>query len=492
MATDDLFDLIKALTPSEKRYFKIHAKTHVGDKYKNSYEKLFDAINYWPDDTPYEEKVFKRKHKGKTFIKNLSVEKNYLYELVLETMRSFHDKKTIDRQINDLLLDEEFFRNKRLNEQRQNAINKAKKLAQQHERMPIMMTILDREINMRKEWNQDKLKALTDEAYSLEKSTIEKIEQLTQLKYYSNLLFIEVRINSATSPEWLKQKSSEIISNSILKNYIQGTGFISDYHYYRIFAMHHRIHGQMKGHKKYTALQLDLYEKAYPHTKQTYKTGYKIAIYNYMNACFTTHELEDIPMQINKARNIPSDNRDEEGEDWQNLIHIELLYYCKSGKLKEATELAHTIKKGIASYRNKINSARELTLYYNLAAAFFITAKWDNALDYYNLILKERTEARQDIKNSANLLAIICHYQLKNYDLLHYQIRNTERKPCTEITRNLLDYIKSLIAVKPGKKKPAINPNNYVQQPEIRYWLKAITQKQNITEVYRQSLLLTP
>ena len=174
MASDDLFELIKALTPREKRYFKIHAKTHVIGKYKNSYEKLFDAINYWPDDMPYDEKVFKRKHKGKTFIKNLSVEKNYLHELILETMRSFHDKKTIDRQINDLLLDEDFFRKKRLNEQRQKAIDKAKKLAQLHERMPAMMTLLDREINMRKEWNQNELKKLIDEAYTLESSTIKK------------------------------------------------------------------------------------------------------------------------------------------------------------------------------------------------------------------------------------------------------------------------------------------------------------------------------
>jgi len=488
MASDDLFELIKALTPSEKRYFKIHAKTHVIGKYKNSYEKLFDAINYWPDDMPYDEKVFKRKHKGKTFIKNLSVEKNYLHELILETMRSFHDKKTIDRQINDLLLDEDFFRKKRLNEQRQKAIDKAKKLAQLHERMPAMMTLLDREINMRKEWNQNELKKLIDEAYTLESSTIKKIEQLTQLKYYSNLLFTEVRMNSASNSEWLKQKSSEIISNNILKNYVPGTGFITDYHYYRIFAMHHRIHGQMKEHKKYTALQLDLYEKTYPHTKQTYKSGYKIAIYNYMNACFTANELEDLPLQINKARNIPPENRDEEGEDWQNLIHIELLYFCKDGKLKEATQLATTIKNGIARYRDKINTARELTLYYNLAAAFFMTAQWGPALDYYNIIISKKTDARQDIKHTANLLAIICHYQLNNYELVQYQIRNTERKPCTESTSKLLGYIKSLIDGKPGKPKPVINPDNYLQQPEISYWLKAIADKMNILDIYYQNL----
>lgn len=74
---DDLFELIRSLTPSEKRYFKLHADRYSNGGYKKQYEKLFDALNSWPDE-PYDEKEFKRRNKGKAFLKNLPSDKNYL------------------------------------------------------------------------------------------------------------------------------------------------------------------------------------------------------------------------------------------------------------------------------------------------------------------------------------------------------------------------------------------------------------------------------
>ncbi|MBX2910077.1 MAG: hypothetical protein KF706_10630 [Chitinophagales bacterium] len=79
---EDLLLLIRSLTPAEKRYFKLHAKAHVTDKYKNHYEKLFDALNYWEGD--YDEIAFKRKHRAKTFTKNLPDHKQYLYDAIVD------------------------------------------------------------------------------------------------------------------------------------------------------------------------------------------------------------------------------------------------------------------------------------------------------------------------------------------------------------------------------------------------------------------------
>ncbi len=79
---EDLLLLIRSLTPAEKRYFKLHAKAHVTDKYKNHYEKLFDALNYWEAD--YDEAAFKRKHRAKAFTKNLPEHKQYLYDVIVD------------------------------------------------------------------------------------------------------------------------------------------------------------------------------------------------------------------------------------------------------------------------------------------------------------------------------------------------------------------------------------------------------------------------
>ena len=42
--SDDLFELIKSLTKSEKRYFKIVTNKKDNDSPKNNYLRLFDEI----------------------------------------------------------------------------------------------------------------------------------------------------------------------------------------------------------------------------------------------------------------------------------------------------------------------------------------------------------------------------------------------------------------------------------------------------------------
>lgn len=93
---EDLFLLIRSLTREEKRYFKLHAKSHVIGKYKNHYEKLFDALNYWEGD--YDETAFKRKHRAKTFTKNLSDHKQYLYNEIVDACLEFNLSNSVELQ----------------------------------------------------------------------------------------------------------------------------------------------------------------------------------------------------------------------------------------------------------------------------------------------------------------------------------------------------------------------------------------------------------
>ncbi len=47
--TDDLFQLIKSLDQSEKRYFKVFATMHIKGSDNNKYVGLFDAIDKQDD-----------------------------------------------------------------------------------------------------------------------------------------------------------------------------------------------------------------------------------------------------------------------------------------------------------------------------------------------------------------------------------------------------------------------------------------------------------
>ena len=88
---DHLFQLIKSLTASEKRYFKLFAAKQAEGRTTN-YEKLFDAYNELPDGT-YNEEEFAKTLKAKKLGKYLSDEKKYLTELVMKAMRVYSAEK---------------------------------------------------------------------------------------------------------------------------------------------------------------------------------------------------------------------------------------------------------------------------------------------------------------------------------------------------------------------------------------------------------------
>lgn len=69
----DLFELIKALSGSEKRYLKLYAAS-IGGKKDSAYLRLFDAVNRM---TEYDERLLKQQLKNEAFVKQLSVAKNY-------------------------------------------------------------------------------------------------------------------------------------------------------------------------------------------------------------------------------------------------------------------------------------------------------------------------------------------------------------------------------------------------------------------------------
>ena len=148
IAKDDLFQLVKALSNSEKRYFKLFASRHSAAD-DNNVTELFDEIDRLDE---YDEEKLKKKLSKKkqnlSLVKYLSAEKNALHTLIMRAMRAFHGEKTVDVQLHELMTDELFYHGKSLYDLQSRTIYKAKKLAEQYEKFPVMLMLLQREAKM--------------------------------------------------------------------------------------------------------------------------------------------------------------------------------------------------------------------------------------------------------------------------------------------------------------------------------------------------------
>src|SRR4051812_20858382 len=87
-ASDDLFKLIKGLNKAEKRFFKLYASRY-DTQDKNNYMRLFDYVERQDE---YDEAQLKEYFRHENFIRHLPSEKNYLYNMVLDSLQSHHSE----------------------------------------------------------------------------------------------------------------------------------------------------------------------------------------------------------------------------------------------------------------------------------------------------------------------------------------------------------------------------------------------------------------
>lgn len=485
--TDSLFRLVRSLTPAEKRYFKSFAKRHIQGG-KSAYEKLFDALDHAPQEH-YDEKQFIKTHRNKPFAKYFADEKRNLHELIMKAMRTLYAEDSIDRQIAELLADEDFFRKKRLNDLRTKVLEKAKKLAYKYEKYTTLLAITEREMNARIEWNQDELMDLYNNLGKEEVALLHVLDETTRLKHLNQKLFVQVRINTKFGSEKLKAESEQTINHPLIVQHQLGHSFTADGYYYRILSLHHRIQGNGQQHKHFAQCAYELFEQEYPHQKASAPIAYRVALFNYINACFVAGELVEVPQLLQQAKLIETTNADEEGEEWQNLVHLELLYLLNTQQLDKAMHMAPTISAGLAKYKTKVNTARQLAITYNLATAFFISQHWSEALACYNSIVADSTNARADLKENSELLLLAVHFELKNWVLLSNLIVNLRRRfnAAGNMAYNpFFSSLKQMISGPGNASKTGSYGFEQLPGPhkELNLWITSLKERRSIRDVF--------
>ena len=124
----ELFNLIKSLSKSEKRFFKLSSSLQSGEK---NYLKIFDAID---EQVEYDEHELKELFKAERFIKHFPSEKNHLYKLILKSLRSYYSDNSISSILKQEIKNIEILYKKTLYEECDKFLNRAKKLDIEHEK----------------------------------------------------------------------------------------------------------------------------------------------------------------------------------------------------------------------------------------------------------------------------------------------------------------------------------------------------------------------
>src|SRR6218665_922920 len=232
--SDNLFKLIKSLSKSEKGYFKKYANFHVRND-QNNYTRIFDAIDAQSE---YDEKRLVKKFAGERLVNQFAVAKNYLYEMVLESLEAYHKNSTTE--IRSILNRIEILVDKGLHSQAKKLLKKAKEMAITHEKLTYIpeINLMEQSI-YRMQYNVGDLKDNSDNLIEEIEICAMKIKNMAEYESLKNRLYLQ-RIEMGVLRNEREIKSYDwVLKSPLLKNEKQALSVNAKILYYELYASYY-------------------------------------------------------------------------------------------------------------------------------------------------------------------------------------------------------------------------------------------------------------
>ena len=469
-STDNLFLLIKSLNKNEKRYFKLFASLQSPAK---NYILLFNAIEKQTrlrkGQGEYDENKIKKTFAKQRFIRRLSSEKVYLYNLIMKSLRNYHNELSISSQLKYLLKDIEILYEKSLFKQCEKIIAKAKRIANTHEKYLQLLEVLDWEKKLSDEKSDLKN---TDKINSETQSSVEKINNIyAYRKAAEEIIKLYKHKSQVRTKEELK-KIDRIIETPLLGNINNALSHDAKLKFYTIHYFYCAITGDVLNQRIHAQKMVDMVEL---HRKNHNDIFYIGRLNNLINSQLDIRQYEDAMRTLNKLKAIDTTSLNSKVIQLERSYNIESDIYISTGKFEKVFDLAPEIETGLKQYASKFDKEVLIALYYNLAYLYFGSRKYSDAILWLNKLLNSKeAELRNDILAFTRILNLIVHYELGNTDVLPYILKSTYR---FLQTRNQLYKAESSILNFIRKKIPKIKSQNELidEFKKLKIEIKEIT-----------------
>lgn len=484
-ATDELHQLIHCLSKTEKRYFRLYSEIHGGDK---KYQHLFDLLDGM--DAVDEEKLISgiAVHIAE---KDLHVARNYLLNLILRSMRSYREGKSVESKLHNLIEDIHFFDEKGLGKSRDKFLRKAIKLSQSEERASYRIELLSN-LNTHS-INQLNSKLLEHQQeligqMSLAADTLR--QEIRMREIYSEVFILRRSIPSSDKAE-LKKRVQE--STAEVHKLDEKVGFLSrkaELQAMSILMNEQNILGNPVKGLEYNKRGLDIWE-ANQELTHIERQNYLAALSNYIGGCFHKKDWEEMKTAIEKYRKVPINeaNLFDRCHRFEVILFYEQLYYMNIGELEQALALGPEIAQGMETFESYLQPSRFFAFCYNLAILHFAADDYEGADDWLLRIdLHKRGEHRMDIQRFARLFRLVVQYELGNREYVISQHSAVYKWLHAKAELNPFERI-----LLKGMQKMASAPNSAevrTQQEEMLGQLEALGQDDRILGISEIELWL--
>lgn len=422
--SETLFLLIKSMNRTEKAYFKKFS--HKGTKEKdNDYFKLFDAID---KQDKYNETQILKKFKNSKITKQFSATKNYLYNLILDSLKGYSRNNSVEAQIHSLLEEIDILYKKGLYSLAFKSWSKAFKLAQRFEKFPYLQRLLH--------W-KDELLHVSGDVEGIKEYILTGFEQE---EHYANLwlnyrrfrqlcieFYVLIREHAARRDIEFHDRINELIDHPLMQDSSNAKSVKAKLQMYYVLAKYHRMMNDAEQTYKFRKKQFQLVEDN-PQFMEESKMTFLRTLNNLIIAQSMLKRYDELEISLAKVKNFDSDAQNERVEAFAVHASNTLNYLCNIGIPEQKIAEITYIEEQYPAFEEELQPIMRTVIHFLLGKTYFILGNFDKALDWLSTLEdKAQKNIGLDFLISGKLIILIIHYELNHTQYLEYANLSTYR-----------------------------------------------------------------
>lgn len=428
-AKDTIHELIKSLTKSEKRYFKLLSSRHtIGEE--NNYILLFDFIDKLSE---YDEEIIFKAFEGEAFLNKFSITKKRLYDHILSSLDAFHSTSSVDSQIFKMMHSADILYNKSLYDQCRTILRSAEKLAEKNNRFNLLLEISKKQKRLHE--NKGYAEITKEELTSIfERDTYLHDQSLV----YDKLWNIKSQLFHLLSHKGVSRSQEDILNFKTiiddLTKSVNQNNFYFDTHYlfHHIYSAYYYAINDFDNCLIHLQTNINYFEQNVT-TIENHPNSYFSIL---TNAIFVSEKQEkhkEANLLLEKLKQLPAKISMDNNEDLQiklfsSVSSIEMSMLTRRGDFDRAINLIPIIERGLMNYGDKISTPRKAFLEFKIAVVYLSVNELSKSLKWINKILNDKQlDQKEDIVSFTQILDLLVHIEMNNLQLLPYALKNTQR-----------------------------------------------------------------
>ncbi len=427
-ASNNLFQLIKSLSSSEKRYFNLYATTHSKGE-KNNYLLLFDAIQQQAE---YDEEALKEQFKDKRFVKYFPRAKNQLYFNILDSLHAYHTDAAPKEVVKKLLHQSEILFERNMVADAIKLLEKAKKIAKAHDLYLLTHRALELERKFKGSKHQKNKGAYLLKISEEKEKCVAIIENIVAYEKIYDQLYQLQKSDAILSRVERQQAVKELMDEPIVKSETAALCFKAKILYYDINGMYYFMSGNVQKAYELNKRYLKLFE-ASPDKLELYPVKYLNLFNNHLIDCYCLRRHTELNEGLAKLRSFNMD------PIFANVPNIDIKVFIRANKLelntcvnmgnfKEGLTLIKPIARGLEQFEERIPDHMVMSFYGLIALVYYGNAMYEATLDVLNKLKeKEQKGLLEDISVFARLLQAVVYFDLEKEDELETLIPSIKR-----------------------------------------------------------------